>query len=184
MNWSIWIVRGIASIVFGVLTWLLPLTALAALVLVFGFYAIVDGVTILALAWRIVTGRWAYIVRGVLGIAAGVVTFMWPVATAISLYVLIGVWALACGVMEIAASIMLSKRISQPGMLAFTGVVTSIFGVILLARPLVGVTALLGLVIAYAFVHGIGLIGVGLRIHQLFPRRPAGNLAEVGASAS
>src|SRR5262245_35907765 len=107
MNWGIWIIRGIASILFGVLTWLMPLASLEALVLVFGIYAVVDGIAVLTAAWRVGTGRWMYVLRGVLGIVAGLVTFAWPAATAVSLYILIGVWALACGVAEIAGAFML-----------------------------------------------------------------------------
>lgn len=38
--WTLWIVRGIASVIFGVLTILRPGASIAALVLVFGVYSL------------------------------------------------------------------------------------------------------------------------------------------------
>src|ERR1051325_736490 len=78
--WAI-LIRGIAAIIFGVLTFVLPGITLAVLVLLFGAYALVDGIFALITAAR---GRdtaqpwWALVVEGVLSIAAGIVTFAWP----------------------------------------------------------------------------------------------------------
>src|SRR5262245_61705082 len=105
MNWGIWIIRGIASIGFGLLALVLPAASIAALVLTFGMYAVIDGVAMIALAFDGRPGRWAYILRGVLGIAAGVVTFMSPGLTAVSLYVLIAIWSITVGTLEVVAAI-------------------------------------------------------------------------------
>jgi len=91
-SWGMWVLRGIASILFGVLTVVWPDASIAALVLIFGVYAFVDGAVLLGLGLLLEGRKAPYIVRGLLSIAAGVVTFVYPGLTALSLYVLVGVW--------------------------------------------------------------------------------------------
>src|SRR5690348_14860834 len=87
-NWGWIVVRGIAAVIFGVLAWVLPGITLAALVLLWGAYALADGIFALIAAFRIRDrGKpfWALLVVGMLGIAAGILTFLWPGMTAIAL---------------------------------------------------------------------------------------------------
>ena len=150
-----------------------PGATLAALVFTFGIYAIIDGVILIAAAFAESRGRAAYIVRGLLGLVAGVFTFVSPGLTAVSLYILIGAWAVVLGVTELTAAVMLRKDIAGVGGLILTGVLTLAFGVVLFALPPIGITALIGLVIGYAIANGIMLIGVGNRIHKLVKAAPA-----------
>src|SRR5271166_2063639 len=50
--WGMWVARGIASILFGVLTVVWPRASIAAIVLLFGIYALADGVVLLGFAFR------------------------------------------------------------------------------------------------------------------------------------
>ena len=95
--WWLLLLRGIAAILFGLLAFIWPGLTLVTLVLLYGAFALVDGVISLAAAF---TGSakpaptWWLVVIGVLGIAAGIVTFAWPGITAILLVLFIGAWAL------------------------------------------------------------------------------------------
>ena len=95
--WWLLLLRGLAAIAFGVLAFLWPGLTLVTLVLIYGAFALVDGVLSLAAAF---TGgakpvpTWWLVVVGLLGIAAGAVTFLWPGITAILLVLFIGAWAL------------------------------------------------------------------------------------------
>jgi len=166
-TWSIWIARGIASVVFGIVTLVRPGASLAALVLVFGVYALADGVILIGVGFRSAERRGALVLRGLLGVAAGLVTLFHPSVTATTLYVLIGVWAITCGGVEIAIAAAL-RGASKVGGLVLAGVLSLACGVALLALPAAGMLALLGLLGAYAIVNGIVFIAVGLRIHKLF----------------
>ena len=166
-----WIVRGIVSIAFGVLVLLLPAAAIATLVIAYGAYAIIDGAMLFGAAARERDGRAWLVVRGLLGVAAGVIAFAWPGITAFWLYVLIGAWSLAAGVMELVGAFAMRKTLPGMGVLALTGAVMLGFGIVLLAVPRIGIAALLGLVSAYGIVHGLTLLGVATRINEMF--RPA-----------
>ncbi len=163
---SVWLVRGIASVIFGVLTIVNPGASIAALVVLYGIYALADGAFLLGFAFFGDGPKAPYVVRGLISIAAGVLTFLYPGLTATSLYILIGVWAIAAGVMEIAAAISLRKEASLGG-LVFSGVLSIVSGVALLALPMAGVIALLSLVAAYTIVNGIVLIVAGVRFHNV-----------------
>lgn len=97
-HWGWIALRGVAAIVFGLLAFALPGLTVAVMVAVWGAYALIDGVLALVAGWRIRdNGRplWSVIVLGLLGIAAGVVTFVWPALTALTLILIIGFWAIA-----------------------------------------------------------------------------------------
>lgn len=173
MSKGIWIIRGIAGIAFGVLTVVLPATSLAALVFTFGFYAIADGVTMIAMAFDDRPGRWAYVLRGLLGVAAGVFTFASPGLTAVSLYLLIGAWALAAGVVEVIGAIAARKALPHIAGLILTGVLTFAFGALMLALPAVGILALLNFISAYAIINGIAVIAIGMDVDRFARARPS-----------
>src|SRR5690242_80751 len=134
-NWWLLLIRGIASIVFGVLAFMWPGLTLVTLVLFYGAFALVDGV--LALAHAIMGGgemgsRWWLVLVGVAGIAAGIVTFMWPGLTALLLLVFIATWAIVLGVFQIAGAIRLRKEIENEWTLILSGALSVGFGLVLL----------------------------------------------------
>src|SRR2546421_644141 len=93
--WWLVLLRGIAGIVFGILAFAWPGLTLAVLILLYGAYALVDGVIALIAAF---TGAakpvptWWLVVVGLFGILAGLVTFLWPGITALVLIFFIGGW--------------------------------------------------------------------------------------------
>lgn len=166
-NWWIVTLRGVAAVIFGILTFIAPGISLAALVLVFGAYAFVDGVLALvsAIRRRSSTDRWGMLLlEGVAGIAAGVVTFLWPGMTALALLYVIAAWALVTGVMEIAAAIRLRKVISREWLLALAGIASIVVGVLLVLFPGPGALALVLWIGAYALVFGTIMIAVSFRL--------------------
>jgi uncharacterized membrane protein HdeD (DUF308 family) len=176
-NWG-WIVfRGLVALLFGVLAIAWPGITLAALVIVWGAYALADGLLALIAAWRVRDqGRpfWSLLIVGLLGIAAGVVTFLWPAITALSLLMIIAVWAVAMGVFQIAAAIRLRKVIQGEWLLGLSGLASVIFGVVVIARPGAGALAVIWLIGSYAIFFGVLLIALGLRLK---PHAPGGRHA-------
>lgn len=164
-TWGMWIVRGIASVLFGVLTLLRPGASIGALVFLYGFYALSDGALLLGFAFRQEGRRALYVIRGLFSVGAGVIAFLFPGLSAIALYILIGAWAVTSGLAEIAIAIAIRKDATGVGGLVVAGVLSLLCGVALLALPLAGVVALVGLIAAYAIFNGMALIAAGIRIH-------------------
>jgi len=115
-NWWALALRGAFAILFGLLSIIWPGLSLAVLVLLFGAYALVDGIFALIAAVRRAEAhmRWAPLAwEGAFGIAAGVLTFVWPGMTALLLLYIIAVWAVLTGIFRIAAAIRLRKAIAD-----------------------------------------------------------------------
>ena len=144
-NWWLILLRGICAVIFGLLTFVLPGVTLATLVLLYGAFALVDGVTALVAAIRggAPAPRWWLAIVGLLGIAAGLLTFFFPGVTALVLLYFIAFWAIATGVMEIAGAIRLRKEIDNEWWLIAVGIISILFGVILVVAPGAGALGLL-----------------------------------------
>lgn len=167
-NWWAVLLRGIASIVFGVLAFAWPGITLWTLIILYGAYALVDGLFALYAA---VTGngaapRWWMAAVGIAGVLAGIVAFAWPGLTALTLVMLIGAWAVVSGIFEIVGAIRLRKEIDNEWMLILHGVLTVIFGALLLAMPGAGALAMVWVIGAYAIAAGILLALLSFRLKK------------------
>jgi uncharacterized membrane protein HdeD (DUF308 family) len=179
-----WIaLRGLFAVLFGIFAFIWPGITLAVLVLMWGAYAIADGVMALIAAYTMhEEGKpmGSLIVVGILGIAAGVVAFLWPAMTALVLLLFIASWAVLMGIFEIAAAIRLRKHIENEWLLALSGVVSIVFGVLMFLQPGAGALAVVWLIGSFAIFFGILLIALGFRLKGLAGRTATGE-TPVGA---
>jgi uncharacterized membrane protein HdeD (DUF308 family) len=169
-NWGWVVFRGVVAVLFGVVAFAWPGITLAALVIVWGAYALADGVLALIAAWQVRDqGKpfWALVIVGLLGIAAGVVTFMWPAITALTLLMIIAAWAVVMGIFQIVAAVRLRKVIEGEWWLGLSGLLSVIFGIAMFAQPGAGALTLIWVIGAYAIVFGALLIALGVRLKQL-----------------
>jgi uncharacterized membrane protein HdeD (DUF308 family) len=165
------IVRGIVGLVFGLVAFASPGITIAALVVMFGAYAFIDGVTNVVLGLSRRPGRrrsWATAIQGIVGVVAGVLAFIWPGVTALVLVVFIGAWAIVTGLFEIAAAIKLRKEISGEWLLALSGLMSLAFGLLVFAFPGAGAVAIAWVLGAYAMAGGAVLIALGIRLRSKF----------------
>ena len=173
-HWWAFALRGVVAILFGVLAFAWPAVTLTVLVLFWGAFALVDGVLALVAAFPTDHDhRWGLLLEGVVGIGAGIVTFVWPGLTALVLLYIIAVWALLTGVLELVAAVRLRKVIQNEWWLALSGIASVLFGVVLLAAPGAGAVAVVWLIAAYAIVFGLLNLAVALRLHGMGQHRHA-----------
>src|SRR6185312_6734764 len=132
-RWWVLAVRGGAAVLFGLLALIWPGITVLALVLLFGAYALVDGVLALytALADRpAAQGRRGWLaLEGVAGVLAAIGAFVWPGITALVLLYLIAAWALVTGVAEILTAIRLRREIEGEWLMILSGPLSIVFGV-------------------------------------------------------
>ncbi|MAU10938.1 MAG: hypothetical protein CL607_14035 [Anaerolineaceae bacterium] len=171
-HWWLLVVRGVFAVLFGGLTILMPEITLYVLVLMFGVYVIVDGGFSIYAA---LTGRqknqrwWLGLLEGIVGIVVGLLTFIWPGMTGLILLYLIAFWAIMTGVLEIVAAFHLRKEISTEWLLGLSGVLSLVFGILLIFAPGSGALALAWLIGFYAIMFGFTMIGLGLRLRNYTP---------------
>ncbi len=167
-NWWVFLIRGIAAILFGLIAFVWPGLTLTVLVLMFGAYAVVDGIfaLIAGISGR-VEGRWWLILAGVAGIIAGVLTFFWPGITALVLLYFIAAWAVVMGIFQIAAAIRLRRVIEGEWFLVLSGIVAVLFGLFLVFMPGAGALASIWIIGSYAVVFGILMIILAFRLRGL-----------------
>jgi uncharacterized membrane protein HdeD (DUF308 family) len=166
-NWWMWLIRGIVAILFGLLTFRWPGDALVVIGLLFGAYALVDGVlAILATIRAVETHQrwWPLMVEGIVGLLIAAITFYDVGITLLALYFTIAAWAFITGVLEIVAAIQLRSHVTNEVWLIAGGITSILFGVLMVWFPLAGALALVWLISAYAIVFGILMIALSLRL--------------------
>jgi uncharacterized membrane protein HdeD (DUF308 family) len=173
-NWWVVALRGVFAIVFGILAFLWPAIALVTLVLLFGIYALADGIcaVVTAVTHKIGTQRWWGLFAGIVSIVAGILVFAWPGITAMALLYLIAAWAVVTGIFEIFAAIELRKELSHEWLLILTGILSVAFGILVTANPGAGALSIIWLISIYAVILGAMLVVLGFRLHSLSTRFP------------
>jgi uncharacterized membrane protein HdeD (DUF308 family) len=154
-----------------------------SLVLVFSAYMLVDGVFAIISAVRAARRQerwWLVALEGTASIAAGAIALLWPGITLIAFVLLVAAWAIISGALMFAAAFRLRKNQGR-WWLGLGGVVSILFGALLIAAPLAGAVALTWWVGAYAIAFGVALLVLAFKLKRQ-RERPAGNA--VGRAAA
>lgn len=162
------IFRGIFGVVFGILAFIWPITALIAVASLFAVYVLIAGAMSLTAAYEQYreNHRWGLLLfQGVVGVMAGLSALFFPGLALFSLVILVAAWALLSGLLEITFTLTNRENIDHPIWLGVAGLVSLLFGVTLLVWPLNGLTFLVAFIGAYALVNGAFLIAWGARRH-------------------
>lgn len=169
-NWGWIALRGVVGIIFGLLAIIAPLATVWALAVMWGIFALADGVSAFMTGWHLhQTGNrwWPYLIFGFIGLGAGVVTLFWPAITAFILIYVIAFWAMFGGISQIIAAVKLRKEIEGEWVLAFAGLVGVLFGLLVFLRPLPeGVLAIAWVIGMYALITGGLYLMLALRIRK------------------
>jgi uncharacterized membrane protein HdeD (DUF308 family) len=168
-HWWVLALRGAFAILFGIVALVWPGITVFALVLLFGAYALADGVVAVTQAARGTTGgpRGLLALSGVAGIALGVAALVWPGITAFILLMLIAAWAVATGLLEIIVAVALHRELRGEWVYVLTGAISLIFGILLFAWPVSGAIAVVWLIGLLALLFGAAMLGVAFRLRRL-----------------
>lgn len=168
-RWTALLGRGLIAIALGLLVWLRPGISLSLFVVVFGLWALLDG---LVNCWLAFEDRpqpsWGWmLLDGLIGIAIGLLALSRPKSTAVALLFLIGIWAVARGVLEIVVAIALRKELKGEWRLFLAGLLSIVFGAIVFSRPGAGLLAVMWLVGFYAVLYGLMLVSLAFKAKNL-----------------
>jgi uncharacterized membrane protein HdeD (DUF308 family) len=166
-NWWALLVRGIAAVIFGILAFAWPGATWVVIGILFGAYALVDGVFAIVGAVRAAQSHerwWPFLLEGIVGLAIAAITFYDVRITLFALYFTIAAWAFITGVLEIAAAVQLRKAIANEWLLIVAGICSILFGILMVWHPIAGLLAVIWLIAAYAIVFGIVMIALAFRL--------------------
>jgi uncharacterized membrane protein HdeD (DUF308 family) len=169
-NWWIVGLRGALAVLFGVVAFVWPGVTFEALVLLFGVYAFIDGVLMLGFGLLAAADNqqwWPLVLSGILGIGLGILTFVQPAGVTLGLVYVVAFWAIFTGLLEIVAAIRLRQVISTEWLVALSGALSVLFGILVAAQPGAGALTLVYLFGLYAALAGVSQIIFGFRLRGL-----------------
>jgi uncharacterized membrane protein HdeD (DUF308 family) len=167
-NWWAIALRGVLGIVFGIIALLMPGVTIAALVLWFAAYMLVDGIFAIVAGVRAAARheRWgALIFEGIVDLIAGAIAVFMPIATILAFVYLNAAWAIVSGVLMLVAVFRLSPTHGK-WLLALAGIFSVIWGVLVAIAPIAGALVMTLWLGAYALVFGVALLALGLRLRR------------------
>src|SRR5262245_54304507 len=165
-NWWVIAARGVLGLVIGLIAFLFPGPTLLSLVGLFALYLVIDGGFAIAAAVRAGTAgkRWGFLTfEGIVGIAAGIIAAAMPGLTVLVFVGLLAAWAIVSGFLELRAAYQLAEDHGR-WWLAIGGVVSLIFGIVLISAPVFGALVLSWWVGAYATLFGASMLALAYKL--------------------
>lgn len=167
-NWWVLFLRGVTSLVFGLMLWVLPVdVSIETLILVVAIYVFVDGILQISTAITERKQRKDWLILflwGVVSIVASVVIFLAPGLTILALLFYIGIWAIVKGFFEIYAAIRLRKEMLGEWFLIASGIISILFGGFLIVKPAAVAAAMIWVLATYAFILGVLFVGLSIKL--------------------
>src|SRR5579859_4960072 len=130
VRWALGL-HGLASVAVGVMMLAWPGIGVYALTIIFGAYTLATGISELGAAFTTPgeEERGWLVLRGLLGIGAGVLVFAWPGISALALLYVIGAYAVSLGILAITASFRLPLDGRYTASISLTGLASIVFGI-------------------------------------------------------
>ncbi|MGQ0446484.1 MAG: HdeD family acid-resistance protein [Beijerinckiaceae bacterium] len=165
-NWTVVVARGVFGLIIGLIAFLFPGPTLLSLVGLFAVFLIIDGVlaTVAAVRAASKNQRWGFLTfEGIAGIVAGIAAMAMPGLTVLVFVGLLAAWSLVSGVLELRAAFNLAADHGR-WWLALGGIISIVFGIVLVAAPMLGALVVTWWVGVYATFFGACLLVLGLKL--------------------
>jgi uncharacterized membrane protein HdeD (DUF308 family) len=166
LGWKLLVARGVLGIVFGVVAMIWPVGTAITLALLWGIWALVDGIGSIAQAFRKdATGKVWLIVMGVISLIAAFFAIFRPVVTIVALTWILGIWLIVRGILELIGAF--SSTIQLPRWLLIVGGLLSIvIGVLFVANPGTSAVVIAVWIGLLALLWGVVFVGIGLVVRS------------------
>jgi uncharacterized membrane protein HdeD (DUF308 family) len=172
-HWWIVLVRGIFAVLLGIVALAVPAVTALALALLFGAYALVDGLVAIVAAFRMsrTGGKWGWLMaEGVLGVLFGIAALAFPGITLLLLVYIVAGWAIVTGVTAISTAWRVRAEIAGEWLWMLVGALSIVFGILVIFEPGAGLFAVVYTFAFYAILTGIAFIGLSLRLRSVAGR--------------
>ncbi|MEV5962177.1 HdeD family acid-resistance protein [Kribbella sp. NPDC051952] len=173
VGWKMLFVRGVIGIVFGILAIVWPISTAIALALLWGFWALTDGIGSIVQAFQPESrgSRLWLIVLGVIALIAGFFAITSPGMTAKTLTWILGIWLIVRGVFELFGAFS-SRQVMPRWLLVLSAALSILLGVLFAANPGAGAVSIAVLLGVTALVWGVVLIAVGFSVRRALGSAP------------
>ncbi len=168
LKWVL-VIRGILAILFGLLAIFLPSLTVKALIIFFGVVILADGVVNLlggVQSRKDLPDWWVYVLEGVFSMLLGAITIFWPNVSGVALLIIIATWAIVSGVGKIVAAIGMRKLIEGEMILLLTGIISVVFGFVMLFFPQFTIRLYIGVIGFFSLLLGIFMFVLAARIQE------------------
>jgi len=169
-SWWVLVLRGVLAILLGVLALANPGTTAATLVLWIAIFLIIDGALALLTTiarWKEHEDKWLHVAEGVLSILLGILILNAPEMTLFLVVLYAAVWSIMAGITRIAMAIQLRKEIEGETWLALSGLLSIVFGILVIAQPGIGLATIMWMLGLFLVLAGVVLIALGLKVKKL-----------------
>jgi uncharacterized membrane protein HdeD (DUF308 family) len=109
---------------------------------------------------------WSLVIRGLVGILFGIITFAWPGITFAALVIVFGAYALLDGVFSLVGAVKAAQAHERWGALVFLGVTGIGAGVVTVLWPAITAFVLVCLIAAWAIVTGVFEIAAAVQLRR------------------
>lgn len=177
-TWWVFLVGGIASVIFGVLAFVNPGIALFVLAMFFAAAVLVDGVfsIIGSIQNREKDGWWIMLLIGILGAVVGGFALLNPSLSMMAFIYLVAFQAILLGVFIAMLGYKVRQATSREWILYVTGALSILFGVLVLVNPAAGSLSIIYLIASWAIVIGAFKIFFAFKVKNL-PERVGDRIA-------
>jgi uncharacterized membrane protein HdeD (DUF308 family) len=155
-TWWVFLVGGLASVIFGILAFMQPGIALLVLSIFFAAAVLVDGASNIvgAVQHREKDGWWIMLLIGLLGVVAGGYALLNPPVSMMAFIFLVAFEAILLGVFLLMLGYKVRKATSREWILYATGVLSILFGILVIMNPAAGSRSVVYLIAGWALVIG------------------------------
>ena len=169
-KWWLLLLRGILAVVFGLIALFSPGIVLITLLLYFGILAVFSGLFLIIEGIAIKgEDRGLRIIEGIVSLIFGLLFIFMPGFVLSFVMYFVAFWAIIGGLMQIIYAVKLRKVIPNEWLAILNGIITLVFGILVLLNILAGAQALVMVFGAYAILSGILMIGLSFRVKSMQP---------------
>jgi len=169
-NWWLITIKGVFSIIFGILALMLPKTAVLTILTYFGLVILISGLFIVigAFSYRKDTPNWSWwLVEGGFDMLVGGLIVIHPLVTAEIFVFVLAIWVVVIGIIQIISAVNLKGIMQNWWILLFSGVLSLFLGLLILTHPLRGTLTLVSSMGLFIIIFGILLLVISGKLKNL-----------------